>query len=187
MSDTPDSLRDAASLLTEDGFKLSNLWYHGTSSALVDSILAQGIRRSGDKALQQAFKSTMATIGGEYTETTEPVFLSPCKELAYYWAKQTVRKRNLRFGGEELPAVFAVELPEDLNKKVRPDVGAVSFLMLKEGEDYMEFLARLYQDAGFTAPQLDFRKADRMEYLTRLGLAYLDEDIPVEMISLVNY
>ncbi len=33
----------------------------------------------------------MATIGNNYTESVEPVFLTQSKELAYYWAQQTIQ------------------------------------------------------------------------------------------------
>ncbi|GAL22673.1 hypothetical protein JCM19235_4631 [Vibrio maritimus] len=39
---TPPHLQDAKALLSDKGFATSNTWYHGTSSALVASIQAQG-------------------------------------------------------------------------------------------------------------------------------------------------
>lgn len=186
MANTPDFLKDAKNLLSEQGFASSKVWYHGTSSALVDSIKAQGLKRSGDKALKEAAKKTMATIGNDYTESVEPVFLTQSKELAFYWAEQTVRNRSVRIEGDELPVVIAVELPEDLNAKVKPDVGAASLLLLKEGEEFMAYLANIYEQNGLSAPDIDLMKAERMEYLNKLGMAYYDADIDSAYLSLIN-
>ncbi|PCI71672.1 MAG: hypothetical protein COB26_01055 [Piscirickettsiaceae bacterium] len=185
MSETPSYLQDAADLLTKKGLATSNVWYHGTSSSLVDSIKENGLKRSGDKAMKQAVKSTMATVGNTYTESTEPVFLTQSKELAYYWAQQTVRERSVRFEGEENTVVFAVELPEHLNANVQPDVGAATLLMVKEGEAYMAYVANIYQNCDAGVPDIDLMKADRLEYLNKLGMAYIDTDIDAEFVSLV--
>ena len=133
--------------------------------------------------MKQAAKKTMATIGNQYTETIEPVFLSPSKELAYYWAKQRVRERIVRFGGDEQAIVIECRLPAELSAKVRPDVGAMSLLLVDEGEQYLAFLAKLMQDKGLPALDIDLQKADRMAYLTKLGMAYIDQDIPADFIS----
>ena len=186
MADTPTFLQDAKDVLTDQGFATSNTWYHGTSSALVDSIKAQGLKRSGDNELNAAAKKTMATIGNSYTESIEPVFLTQSKELAFYWAQQTIRDRSVRIAGNEQPVVFAVTLPETLNTKVKPDVGAASLLLVSEGEDFMAYLAGLYQKHGFDAPEIDLMKADRMEYLTKLGMAYFDEDIEATYLNLIT-
>lgn len=186
MADTPAFLQDAKALLTEQGFTTSDTWYHGTSSALVDSIKEQGLKRSGDKALKEAAKKTMSTIGNSYTESIEPVFLTPSKELAFYWAEQTVRDRSVRIEGDEQPVVFAVKLPEELNAQVKPDVGAASLLLVKEGKSFMAYLAGIYQENGFSAPEIDLMKADRMEYLNKLGMAYLNTDIGVSYLNLVT-
>lgn len=186
MADTPTFFKDAKDLLREQGFAASNTWYHGTSSALVNSIKAQGLKRSGDKALKEAAKKTMATIGNDYTESVEPVFLTQSKELAFYWAEQTVRNRSVRIEGEEQPVVFAVDLPQDLNAKVKPDVGAASLLLLKEGEEFMAYLAGIYQESGLGAPDIDLMKAERMEYLHKLGMAYYDADIDSACLTLIN-
>ncbi|MDR9468949.1 hypothetical protein [Marinospirillum sp.] len=186
MTATPAFLKDAKDLLTEQGFATRNIWYHGTSSALLNSIQEQGLKRSGDQALREAAKKTMATIGNNYTETIEPVFLTPSKELAYYWARQTVRNRSVRIEGNEEPVVLEVKLGEGFNSKVKPDVGAASLLLLKEGENYLAHLAALYQEKGFNIPQIDLMKAERMEYLNLLGMAYIDNDIPPECIELLR-
>lgn len=185
MSDTPSYLQDAKNLLTKAGFATGEIWYHGTSSALVESIKVGGLKCSGDKAMKQAAKKTMATIGNNYTESIEPVFLTQSKELAYYWAQQKVRERSVRFEGQEEPVVFEVTLPEALLVKVRPDVGAASLLMTKDGENFMVYLAGLYQlcDAGVI--DIDLMKANRMEFLNKLGMAYLDKDIDAKYIEVV--
>lgn len=186
MSDIPNDLKDATSLLTKEGFATGTVWYHGTSSSLVDSIKSHGLKRSGDRAMKKAAKSTMATIGNDYSESIEPVFLTQSKELAYYWAEQAVRERSVRFEGEESAVIFAVELPEELNAKVLPDVGAASLLMIKEGESYMAYVAKIYQDCSAGLLDIDLMKAHRLEYLNKLGMAYINEDIDAEFVSLVS-
>lgn len=186
MTATADFLKDDQNLLTSEGFAISNHWYHGTSSALVDSILRQGLQRSGDEALRAAAKKTMATIGNDYTETTQPVFLTPSKELASYWAEQTVRNRSVRLAGQEQPAVIKVTLPDAVNSSVQPDVGAASLLMLKEGEQYLAYLAGLYQAKGLAVPDINLMHAKRMDYLQQLGMAYIDQDLAPEWLELLN-
>lgn len=186
MTDTPDFLKDAKDILTDKGFATSDTWYHGTSSALVESIQQLGLKRSGDKAMKQAAKQTMATIGNHYTESIEPVFLTQSKELAFYWAQQTVRNRSVRIEGDEQPVVFAVKLPKNLNANVNPDVGAASLLLVKEGEYFMAHLASIYLENGLKAPDIDLMQADRMEYLDKLGMAYLDKDIESTFVELVT-
>ena len=186
MTNTPTFLQDAKDLLTEQGFTTNDTWYHGTSSALVDSIKKQGLKRSGDKALKEAAKKTMATIGNSYAESIEPVFLTQSKELAFYWAEQTVRDRSVRIEGDEHPAVFEVKLPEELNTQVKPDVGAASLLLVKEGENFMAYLAGIYQTNGFGEPEIDLMKADRLEYLSKLGMAYFNADIDAVYLDLVT-
>lgn len=183
MSDTPANFQDAKQLLSESGFATSNVWYHGTSSGLLASIQLDGLKRSGDKAMKQAAKQTMATIGNSFTESFEPVFLTQSKELAYYWAKLAVRNRAVRFEADEQPTILQVTLPEELNAKVRPDVGAAGLLMVKEGEAYLAHVASLFEQAGLAAPSIDLMKADRMEYLSKLGMAYYDHDIAPELIN----
>jgi hypothetical protein len=185
MANTPIFLKDAKNLLTASGFSASSTWYHGTSSALIDSIQQQGLKRSGDKELKAAAKKTMATIGNNYTESIEPVFLTQSKELAFYWAQQTVRERSVRIEGEELPVVFAVQLPEKLNNLVKPDVGAASLLLLKEGEEFLSYLTGIYQENGFTIPDIDLMKADRLEYLNTLAMAYINTDIDASLVALI--
>ncbi|MCP4789841.1 MAG: hypothetical protein GY881_06370 [Gammaproteobacteria bacterium] len=183
MTTTPTFLQDAKDLLTEQGFATSNTWYHGTSSALIESIKTHGLKRSGDQALKAATKKTMATIGNSYTESVEPVFLTQSKELAFYWAQQTVRNRSVRIEGNELPAVITVNLPDMLNSKVKPDVGAASLLLVKEGEQFMAFLTGVYLANDFEIPEINLMHADRLEYLNKLGMAYYDADIDASLIG----
>lgn len=177
MTSIPTHLQDAKTLLSENGFATGETWYHGTSSALLDSIKAQGLKRSGDKSLTEAALKTMATIGNDYTESVQPIFLTQSKELAYYWAQQTVRERSARFAGTELPVVLAVNLSEQQREKVRPDVGAMSLLMMSTGEQFIEHLGQIYQENNIAGPDIELRTADRMDYLNKLGMAYIDEDI----------
>lgn len=186
MNSLPAYLQDAQQLLTPQGFAVTDVWYHGTSSALLSSVLSHGLKRSGDKAVKQAAKQTMATIGNHYRESIEPVFLTQSKELAYYWAKQTVRNRQVRLGGEETPVVVAVKLPPQLQEDVKPDVGAASLLMVKEGEQFMAFVAGLYQAAGLEVPAMDLMTADRLDYVNKLGMAYYNNDIDAQFVSEVT-
>lgn len=185
MNTAPAFLRDANDLLSQDGFATSNTWYHGTSAALLDSIKQYGLKRSGDKAMRQAAKQTMATIGNNYTESIEPVFLTQSKELAYYWAERTVRERSVRISGNETPVVLSVSFTEELNAGVKPDVGAASLLLVKEGENFMAFLAQLYEQSGYPVPSIDLMKADRLEYLLKLGMAYYNKDIAAEQVTVI--
>jgi len=180
---TPTFLQDAKDLLSKKGFVTSNTWYHGTSSALIDSIKAHGLKRSGDQALNAAAKKTMATIGNNYTESVEPVFLTQSKELAYYWAEQAVRNRSVRIEGDEQPAVITVSLSETLNSRVQPDVGAASLLLIQEGEQFMAFLAGIYLANGFEVPDINLMNADRLDYLNKLGMAYYDADIDASLLA----
>lgn len=186
MADIPAYLKDAKDLLSKQGFATGDTWYHGTSSALLDSIKQQGLKRSGDSALNDAAKKTMATIEHEFEASVEPVFLTQSKELAFYWAQQTVNQRQLRLGGEEQPVVLAVNLPEALSAKVKPDVGAASLLLLEEGEHFMAYLAGIYEENDCGIPEIDLMKANRMEYLTTMGMAYFDADIDAMFVALVT-
>ena len=185
MTQVPAHLLDAKDLLTAEGFKIGDMWYHGTSSALLDSINEQGLRRSGDKALKQSAKNTMSIIGNNYTESIEPVFLTQSKELAYYWAEQAVRDRSVRFEGDEKPVVLAVSLSDEQRAKVKPDVGAVGLLLI-EGQRFMSYLAAIYQRCGAGELDIDLMKADRMDYLNLLGMAYIDQNIDKQYVKLLN-
>jgi hypothetical protein len=186
MTNIPALFQDAKNLLTEQGFTTSNTWYHGTSSALVDSIKNQGLIRSGDSVLKDAAKKTMATIGNIYTESIEPVFLTPSKALAFYWAEQAVRNRSVRIEDNGQPVVFTVMLPDELNRQVKPDVGAASLLLLKEGENFMAYLTDIYQTNSLDGPDIDLMQAERNQYLRILGMAYINADIEALHIKLIT-
>lgn len=178
MTQIPRYLQDASTLLSEAGFASGETWYHGTSSVLLDSITKQGLRGSGDQALQQATLNTMATIGDKaFKQTKEPVFLTQSRELAYYWAECCVRDRSVRFEGDEQPMVLALDLPEVLRQKVKPDVGAAALLMVSSDGVFFKYLEALYAHNGIAFPELDPLNVNRMEYLTKLGMAYIDQDI----------
>ena len=185
MTDTPDYLQDAKSLLSDNGFATSNVWYHGTSSALLTSIREKGLNRSGDRDSNKKVVDTMKTIGGSYQESVQPVFLTQSKELAYIWAAKTVHKRSVRFEGEEMPIVLEITLNDDLNAKVKTDVGAASMIMIGH-DDYVDQLTTVYTNNGFDFPAIDPVTADRMDYLNKLGMAYIDTNIPAECVALVS-
>lgn len=186
MLTAPEHLKDASRLLGAQGFATGERWYHGTSSALVNAIMAQGLKRSGDQQRAAAAQRTMATIGGRIDATSEPVFLTQSAELAWFWAEQTVQKRNVRVGGENLPVVIGVTLPPELNARVRPDVGAASLLLLDEGKEFMGYLAAIYQRLARGTPDIDLRNAERAEFLNTLGMAYLDEDIEAACLQVLS-
>jgi len=185
MIELPNIYNDTPQVLSVDGFAIpkDGVWYHGTSSALVDAIKQSGLKGSGDADFNKAAKSTMATIGNTYVEQKEPVFLTQSKALAYFWAEQCLKRRRVRFEGDETPTVLTVKLSEDLAAKVRPDVGAASLLMLNEGEEFMGYVAKLYEQVGAGFVDIDLKQASREEYLTKLGMAYIDEDIEPQLIS----
>lgn len=186
MNAVPAHLQDAQHLLSAQGFATSNTWYHGTSSALVGSILQHGLKRSGDQALNDAAKQTMATIGNTFEATVEPVYLTQSSELAHFWAAQTVRNRSVRVGGDNQAVVLKATLPDAINAEVRPDVGAATLLMVDTGERYMAHVAQLYQASNLPAPDINLKSADRMAYLHTLGMAYLDTDIAADVLELVT-
>ena len=186
MLTAPEHLKDASKLLGEQGFATSERWYHGTSSPLVNAIMTEGLKRSGDQQLAAAAQRTMATIGGRIDATAEPVFLTQSAELAWFWAEQTVQKRKVRVGGDNHPVVIGVTLPPELNARVRPDVGAASLLLLDEGRAFMGYLAAIYQRLGRGTPDIELRKAERSEFLQTLGMAYLDEDIQAAYLDVLS-
>ena len=70
-----------------------------------------------------------------------------------------------------------------LNSKVKPDVGAASLLLVKEGEQFMAFLTGVYLANDFEIPEINLMHADRLEYLNKLGMAYYDADIDASLIG----
>ncbi|MYM62456.1 hypothetical protein [Pseudomaricurvus sp. HS19] len=183
---TPPVVAQDYDRLTADGFVYDNTWFHGTSSGLLENILQQGLKRSGDAELETALHNTMTTIGDRMTDHQEPVFLCPAKSLAWYWALQTVRKRHSRLGNDEEPVILAVTLGEDSALQVLPDVGAASILMHPEGEDYLAYLSGIYHERDLPHPSLNPVQADRLDYLKKLGLAYCNADIGPEYLQLVT-
>lgn len=180
----PDICKDASDLLTDDGFTCSNVWYHGTTSAHIKAIKNKGIHGGADSAWTKRTQGTLSTIGNRNFESSDPVFLTQSKELAYFWAQQRAHARNLYFRNDEEPVVFRAELPEGDNAKVRPDVGGAAMAM-EPGNAYLVFLKDIYEASGKTLEEFNPLKADRMDYLNRLGLAYTDDYIPGKFLELV--
>jgi hypothetical protein len=58
--------------------------------------------------------------------------------------------------------------------------------MVQEGEQYMATLAALYQSTHAGLLDIDLMKADRMEYLSKLGMAYYDADIAADFVEIVE-
>jgi hypothetical protein len=186
--DTPEHLKDAEALLTDTGFTTSNVWYHGTTSGLTASILANGLKRSGDNEINQATKKAMATIGNSYTERKEPIYLTQSKQLAYYWASQKVRARKVHTGHDETPEVIEITLDETLNAGVKPDVGAV--VMLMDLNPYMGYLEEVYQAKGLPFDlddiQANAMELNREDYLNKFGLAYYQKSMSAKVLKLVK-
>lgn len=186
--DTPDQFKDSQSLLSSTGFKTSNVWYHGTTSGLTKKILEQGLKRSGDAAINQATKKAMATIGNSYTERKEPIYLTQSKQLAYYWADQKVRARKVHTGNDETPEIIQVTLDEKTNSNVKTDVGAI--VMLMDLNPYMGYLEELYQAEGIDfdldAIQANAMTLNREDYMNKFGLAYYDKNIDAKFLSLIK-
>jgi hypothetical protein len=84
------------------------------------------------------------------------------------------------------PVVFSVTLPDELNRQVKPDVGAASQLLLTEGEDFMAFLAGVYQINNLEGPTIDLMVANRKDYLSVLGMAYINADVAASYVKLVT-
>jgi hypothetical protein len=81
--------------------------------------------------------------------------------------------------------VYKVTLDESLNEKVKTDVGAAAMLMV-EADDYLELLADIYKANGMEMPNIEPATADRMVYLNKLGMAYINTNIPVSCIELLT-
>ncbi len=185
MPDTPAYLKDSAQLLTQAGFATCQTWYHGTASGLVPAIMKQGLMQSGDMELKQKAKNTITTIGGSFKENKEPVFLTQSKELAYYWACVTCENRNKFFAKDDEPVVLSITLPIELNVTIKPDVG-VAAVILAGGNEYLDTIETIYKTNNLTAPKIDPITADRMEYLTVLGMAYSKKNIAAQYIGIVS-
>lgn len=176
----PTYLRDNSGLLNRDGFVLSNTWYHGTSTELLPSILENGLLVSGDEKLNAYVKYEMESRGGSYRENREPIYLSPSKEIAYYWANQTAQSRGRLFGGSDKPVVLEVNLPEHLNFDVCPDKKGYSMIISQE-DDCLKLLKKKYRLKKFTLP---LAKNDN-EIISIAGLAHINTSIPADYISML--
>jgi len=180
----PAYLKDADQLLSDNGFTVGDVWYHGTSSGLVPSIQANGLKRSGDQESNQAIKKTMATIGNTYTETIEPVFLTQSRQLAYYWAQRKSQFRSQRLGQPETPVVLQLSLNAELNGQVRPDAGGAGLIIARDA--YIDYVEAVYEDSGKKLGELNPMEMDGKACLAKLGLAYLDKNIPAECVAIVT-
>lgn len=181
----PDYLKDAASLITKDGFPVSNVWYHGTTSSLVKAIKNKGLHGGGDTAWIKRTQGTLKTIGNRTFESKDPVFLTQSKELAYFWAQQRAHSRNLYFKKDETPVVLKVTLNDEDNAKVNPDAGGAALIM-EPNNVYVTYLKGIFEDNGYDLDDFDPREADRMIYLDRLGLAYTNDYIPGKFIEVIT-
>ncbi len=181
----PAHLQDALQSLSATGFATSDVWYHGTASGVVPSILEQGLTRIGDQTLREHQLKTLSTIGHTTTDHAEPVFLTQSKELAFYWAEQKTHSRNLYLQGNESPVVLAVALPDELASQVSTDVGGAA-LVLEPGNAYIQYLKALYAEAEIEFPEINPFEVDRSAYLNVLGLAYVAQDIAPEYLRVVD-
>ena len=182
MSDniTPEFLQDISVLLSDSGFATNDTWYHGTSSGLVESIMTLGLSGGGDTETTERTQSTLGTIGNRQFESSEPVFLTQSKELAFYWAAQKTNTRNLYFKKDEIPVVIQVSQPE----KVSPDVGGTAML-LEPSNQYILTLKAIYEQHGVAWNDANPLEVPREFYLEKLGLAYSSKNIPAEKLSIL--
>lgn len=184
LQDIPDSYNDLNEVIVHGGFLHSNTWYHGTSSALISSIVEHGLVGGGDSSMNLAIEQTMSTIGNKHFATSEePVFLTPSKAIAYYFASQKTKDRNKRFGSNDTATVIEINLDEKLNTNVRPDVGAKAFLLLKDGESYLELIHSAFAQKKIALQDLDLMSLERDRFLTTLGLAYIDQALPSQCLK----
>jgi hypothetical protein len=180
----PDYLKDAASLMSDDGLASSNVWYHGTASSLVKGIKNKGLHGGGDAAWIKRTQGTLQTIGNRTFESQDPVFLTQSKELAYFWAQQRAHSRNLYFQKDENPVVIKITLNEVDNAKVNPDAGGAA-LVMEPNNAYVTYVKTIFAANGRDLDDFDPTKADRMIYLNRLGLAYTNDFISGKFIEVV--
>ena len=193
MSETPTSFQDFNTLVSKEGVKTEGTWYHGTSSGLISSIQKQGLKGSGDQALNKRTAQTMNAIaensggvaGSTETEFQEPVFLTQSKEIAYFWAAQKTHSRNVYFNNNETPVLFEVALPEDKADQVKPDVGGAAML-IGPANDYINFLKKKYDENGIDFDQLNPSPTDRMAYINFLGMAYSTKDIDADYVKVLE-
>ncbi len=180
----PEQYKDSVDSLKNGGFEIGSTWYHGTTSGLLPNIQSKGLVGSGDVDFNAATAKAMKTIGAEFTESKDPIFLTPSKEMAYFWAQEKTNVRNQRFGGDEKPVVLEVSLPETLQASVHPDVGAAAMFMTGEHQ-YLTQLDAYYVARGVTLKDSSGSGWNRESYLTQFGLAYLDHTIPPESVKAI--
>src|SRR5690554_4327670 len=126
---TPDFLQDAKQLLSASGFATNGVWYHGTSSGLVESIQEVGLVGTGDEEGMKKYLETMGTIDHEASKNRDPLSLTQRKELAYFRASRTAHSHNLYFQQGDPPVVFELNMPEDLESKITTDAGGTALLL----------------------------------------------------------
>lgn len=181
----PAYLQDARQLLSESGFACTGRWYHGTASGLIPSIQAHGLHGSGDLELLTRQFKTLGTIGHDISDHKDPLFITQSKELAYFWACEKAHTRSVYLKTNEQPVVFELNLPEDLQQQVTTDAGGAA-LVLEPGNLYLLWLGELYDACGISKPDIDPLRGDRMDYLNKLGLAYLNAPVAPEHLLLLQ-
>lgn len=178
---TPEFLQDISVLLSESGFASNDTWYHGTSSGLVESIMTIGLKGGGDTETTERTQGTLGTIGNRQFESSEPVFLTQSKELAFYWAAQKTHTRNLYFKKDEIPVVIEVTQPESIS----PDVGGTAML-LEPSNGYILTLKAIYERHGIAWDDVNPLEVPREFYLQKLAMAYSSKNIPAEKLAIVT-
>jgi hypothetical protein len=184
----PIHLQDAAELLSEEGFKVSNTWYHGTSSGLISAIMEDGLKPSGDQDSISKSADAMKTLGVDYQGAPEPLFLTQSKALAYFWAQKKCTQRNQLFTAQEEPEVISIELEDEFLSAIKPDVGAMMKL-ISASDDYLDFLGEIYTQCGQKSPiealRADPMSVDRAVYVKQLGLAYSKQGIVSDCLTVL--
>ena len=182
----PSYLQDFSQLVGADGVRLTGNWYHGTASGLQSPILTNGLIGGGDAELTNKLQGTLKTIGHQSVDVQEPVFLTQSKELAYFWAQQKAHTRSIYFGEQETPIVIEAKLPLAMTDKVKPDAGGMA-LLLEPGNLYFTYLRELYKGNGHElAEEENPLKLDRSYFLNKIGLAYCNDAIPAEYLSVLG-
>lgn len=180
----PAQFQDFSRLLSDSGIATSGIWYHGTASGLLAAIQNEGLKGSGDTEIMTRQLQTLSTIGHTTSEHKDPLFLTQSKELAYFWASQKTHTRNLYLADNEEAVVFEVHLPQALQAQVTTDAGGAA-LVMEPGNLYIAWLRELYESNGKTLAEIDPFKCDRMDYLNKLGLAYLATDVEPQYLTLI--
>lgn len=57
---------------------------------------------------------------------------------------------------------------------------------MSDNENFMAYLADIYQAYDLNTPDIDSMKADRNEYLSTLGTAYFNADIGALYLELIT-